>query len=213
MANNIKLTRIDDSNIGDHSYLVADDECYFLLEYTSGKGYSYGKANSLISNLKKKPSRSSAAELRYKSRAVDECAIHFRRSINLDWLAEATLVPVPPSKTESHLDYDNRITRICKGIATDLDVRELVIQTSSLTAAHEGLRHTVEDLLNVYEINEKLASPAPKKIAIFDDMLTAGAHYRAMCSILNQRFPGVRIVGFFAARRIFPNPFDEFDDV
>lgn len=214
MPENIKLTRIDGSNLSDHTFLTEDDECYFLLEYTPGKSYAYGKTNSLISNLKKKPSRSSAAELRYKRAAIDECSGHFSRTINMKWLADATLVPIPPSKIDGHADYDNRISQICHKIASDnsLDVRELVLQTVSLSAAHEGTRHSVEELLEVYKINETVCSPTPKNIAVFDDMLTAGSHYRAMHTILTKRFPGVRIVGFFVARRIIPNPFHELDD-
>lgn len=215
LSETIKLTRIDSSNLSDHSNLTEEDECYFLLEYTSGKNYAYGKTNSLITNLKKKPSRSSPAEIRYKKLAINQCSSHFSKAINMRWLADATLVPIPPSKINGHPDYDNRITQICQEIASAeaLDIRELVIQSKSLDASHEGNRHSVETLLNNYSIDESLSLPQPSKIAIFDDMLTAGSHYRAMHTILRQRFPGVRIVGFFVARRIFSNPFEVIDSL
>jgi hypothetical protein len=41
-------------------------------------------------------------------------------------------------------------------------------------------------------------------MAILDDVLTAGTHFRAMSIVLSQRFPGVPIVGLFIARRVFP---------
>jgi len=39
-------------------------------------------------------------------------------------------------------------------------------------------------------------------IGLFDDVLTTGAHYRAASAVLQQAFPGVRIIGVFIARRV-----------
>jgi len=38
---------------------------------------------------------------------------------------------------------------------------------------------------------------------------SAGTHFVAMKSILQHSFPRVALSGFFIARRVFPNPFDE----
>jgi hypothetical protein len=48
-------------------------------------------------------------------------------------------------------------------------------------------------------------------IGVFDDVLTVGRHYRAMHTVLSQRFPGVPITGIFIARTIHPNPFEDID--
>src|SRR3546814_7712175 len=56
------------------------------------------------------------------------------------------------------------------------DVRALVRQVASTTASHEagqGVRVTVEQLLELYSVNEAIASPAPQAIGIVDDVLTA----------------------------------------
>jgi hypothetical protein len=37
-----------------------------------------------------------------------------------------------------------------------------------------------------------------------DDVLTAGTHYVAVKTMLQRHYPGVPIVGFFVARRVFP---------
>jgi hypothetical protein len=134
-----KLTRIDESIISDHSKLTADDECYFWREYTSGRNYAFGPSNSLISNLKKKPRLCSPAEIGHKNRVIDECSRFFAGAVDMTWLKDATLVPIPPSKARGHPDFDDRMTRVCRGIrpSRSLDVRSLVIQTTSLEAAHE----------------------------------------------------------------------------
>lgn len=211
MPDAIRLTEIDASNIDLHTRLTADDRCLFLFEYTSGQDYTFSATNNLIINLKKKPG---APGQYYKNQAIARCTDYLRQTLNADWLKQATLVPVPPSKARGDPLYDNRMERVCRQIQPGADVRLLVHQTQSTAAAHEvqpGDRPTVEDLLAVYEINEQLAAPAPKVIGIVDDVLTAGTHYRAMQIRLAERFPGVPIFGLFIARRVFATT--ESDDL
>jgi predicted amidophosphoribosyltransferase len=207
-----RLRKIDDQSRPDHARLSAGDQCHFLYEYTSGKNYSFSATNSLIINLKKKPG---AGGYQYKARVIARSAQAFAQAINSKWLDGATLVPVPPSKAKGDSGYDDRMTRVCRQIRTGapaLDVREIVMQRTSLPSAHEGQRPSVEDLMRAYEIDGALCEPRPRWIGIFDDVLTAGTHFGAMKQKLSDRFPGVSIAGFFIARRVFPNPFDALDD-
>jgi predicted amidophosphoribosyltransferase len=202
-----RLLQIDASNIGDHARLLPTDACLYAYEYTSGRDYSFSQTNDLINNLKKKPSTSSAAAIRYKSGAIQTCSKLFASTLNEKWLDEATLVPIPGSKALGHPDYDDRMSQVLRGIRAKVDVRELLRQKTSTTAAHEvggGRRITVEELLADYEVVEALAALAPRQIGIFDDVLTAGTHYRAAHNVLSRRFPGVPITGLFVARRVFP---------
>ncbi len=115
-------------------------------------------------------------------------------------------MPIPPSKMRGDPDYDDRITQICCAIPAsfELDIRELVVQTESTGADHEsGTRRTTNELLAIYRIDEFVATPLPERIVIVGDVLTNGTHFRAMNTILANRFPNVPIVGFFVARRIF----------
>lgn len=203
----MQLSEIDDSNRDDHSRLTSADECYYFLEYTSGRDYSFSKANQIIANLKKKPSRRGLPEYQYKLQVIRQASATFKGALNPTWLERATLVPVPGSKARDHPEYDDRMERVCTGIQQGLDVRNLVIQTETIIAAHEageGQRPSVQDLLGIYEIDEGLSDPAPTSIAIFDDVLTAGTHFRAMQMVLQQRFPDADICGMFIARRVFP---------
>lgn len=135
----------------------------------------------------------------------------FGQAINAQWLTSATLVPVPPSKARADPEYDDRMLQICRSIPTQgftADIREVVIQTKSLPAAHEGDRPSIAELLAVYQIDDVQTQRPIQRIGIVDDVLTAGTHYCAMKSILRNRFPSIPIVGFFIARRVFSNPFD-----
>ena len=205
-----RFQRIDATHIAQHSFLTLEDECYFLFEYTSKMGFSFSATNNLISNLKKKPSESHRPGYHYKARAIRECSAALGPAINSKWLAEGgVLVPVPPSKAKGDPDYDERMLSICRGIVapTKVDVRELVTQSESIAAAHEsadGERPSVEQYLAIYSIAEEAATPTPTAIAVVDDVLTRGTHFRAMKLVLQARFPGVPVVGFFIARRVFP---------
>jgi hypothetical protein len=208
------LTQIDDTTRGDHTRLGASDTCLYLFEYTSRKRYDFSATNNLISNLKKKPSTSGTYAYRYKGVAIKECIDHLAGALRADWLAIGTLVPIPCSKVVGHPDYDDRVEQICRGIPGS-NVKSIVRQTQSTQASHEageGDRLTVEDLLSVYDIDESQCTPAPTSIAIVDDVLTGGTHYRAMHTILSGRFSGVPIFGIFIARRVFPDPLDETED-
>ena len=121
-----------------------------------------------------------------------------------------TFVPVPPSKAKDDELYDDRLTRMLNLIK--LDVREIVLQKHSTDAAHSSeVRPGPDEIQAMYEIAEELARPGPDMIAIVDDVLTTGAHYRAVLSVLSARFPGTKITGLFIARRV-PDTSD-FDDV
>lgn len=199
----VRLRQIDETNVADHYYLTPADDCFFLYEYTRGAGY-HGDANQLVFNLKKKKG---AGGYQYKAGAIARCAAEMSSALNTKWLQDAILVPTPPSKIKSDAGYDDRITKICNGIKSTVtvDVRELINQIESTDAVHEGNRLTPEQLKAIYEIDESLCSKNdPKYIGVVDDMLTAGAHFRAMKDKLQARFPTTKISGLFITRRIFP---------
>ena len=207
----IRLSKIDESNRGDHYHLNQDDECYYLFEYTSHKDFTFGFANNLISNLKKSVERRSRPEYRYKIRAIEDCARYLAATLNDDWLNVATLVPVPFSKNRQNPLYDDRLTAICRGMnglkPYAIDVRELVEQTISIQAAHENPenRPSLDDLRRIYRVDDSAANPTPRTIGIVDDVLTAATHFRAVKDVLATRFRGIPITGIFIARRVFPD--------
>ena len=59
-----------------------------------------------------------------------------------------------------------------------------------------------DELYQRYQIDQTLTEPVPRLIAVVDDVLTTGAHFKAMQRILNETFPGVPLIGLFLARRV-----------
>lgn len=216
---NPRLTKIDGQALIHHSFLTDDDICFYLWEYTSQKGYSYSYCNSLIKNLKKSPTfknsslQNEQAQYKYKLDAIRECAKALSEAISPDVLKSSTFVPVPCSKRIDDPEYDDRMEKICKhmGVA---DLRNLVVQTESKVASHisaSGKRPTISDLIEIYQLNEKLCrvGNVPKRIIIIDDVLTTGSHFKAMQTILQHHFPDAKIIGVFIARRIFDQAPDD----
>ena len=199
-----RFTKIDDLTRPDHWYLTADDMCYFIGEYTARKGYAYSTTNNLVLNFKKTMDRRGLPEWRYKGRAIGQAAVAFRTALGPRGVDALTFVPIPPSKAKGDPLYDDRLTRLLNSIRPQppLDVRELIVQTASTEAVH-GLedRPRPEQIEALYRIDEELAVDVKRSVAIVDDILTTGAHFRAAKSLLTDRFPDNEFIGLFLARR------------
>ena len=59
-----------------------------------------------------------------------------------------------------------------------------------------------DDLYANYEIDGALVDPKPRQMAVVDDVLTTGAHFKAMQRLLNEMYPDVPLAGIFIARRV-----------
>ena len=130
----------------------------------------------------------------------------FQESLPIEWLMTLTLVPIPPSKTKNDPLHDTRILDMLYMLQTriglKLDIRELIIQTESTPASHESdERPSPKELMGNWLINNEVAEPRPKKIALFDDLITTGAHFKAAQTIIKKRYDGVFVGGIFFARR------------
>lgn len=88
-----------------------------------------------------------------------------------------------------------------------------ILQRVSTVAVHDQEdRPRPEEIQANYAIDQTLLNPKPQNIALVDDVLTTGAHFRAACAVVKQVFPDVPIVGLFIARRV-PEAvdFEEFE--
>lgn len=210
-----RILEVDDLARRDHSYLTAEDKCYFYGEYTAREGHAYSETNQLIVNFKKSVDKRGRPEWYYKEKAITEAASIFRAAFKPGVFQQITLVPIPPSKAKTHPLYDDRMLRMLQAMCAGYqsDIRELVLQTDSMDASHTTDNRPPPDQLAAhYRIDETVSNPAPKTIALFDDVLTTGSHFKAVKQVLQTRFPGVPVVGFFIARRVPKSiDFDAFD--
>lgn len=119
-----------------------------------------------------------------------------------------TFVPVPCSKAIGDPEHDDRLTQLLirYGDHVSLDIREIVRQRQSMEKSKSmgGARHTTSDLCQAYYIDESIVTPEPRLAMIVDDVLTTGAHFKAVQSCLLGRFPGIKTCGLFLARTVYP---------
>lgn len=210
-----RLLKIDELIIDDHFYLDGEDDCYYFVEYTARKGYSFSEGNKLIYNLKKSVSYRGTPAWRYKEEAISHAGQMIKNSLlkELDTTV-CTLVSIPPSKTKDHDEYDDRTLRIiqqgCIGLQS-VDIRELLYCTESIHAAHESeLRPSVQKLEENLKIDEDLVDGVSGTVYLFDDVITTGAHFIACRNVLLKRFPNLRVVGIFVARRALQHDAEDY---
>ena len=208
-----RLTKIDEVLLQDHHHLERDDLCGFLGEYNPRGNLPFSKyiqkgINSLILNFKKPVDQLGKPSGRYyKARAINEISEMFLGAgadFNA-WLKQATLVPIPPSKSKDDPLYDNRMLQVLQKLNVDgsLDIRELVLQRRSTPASHRSVvRPSLAAIRRNYYINEQEAHGLGDSIGLFDDVVTTGAHFKAAKSLLTERFGDVTIYGIFVARRV-----------
>jgi hypothetical protein len=201
-----RLTRIDELTRGDHSFLEADDECLFFGDYSARKGFSYSATNGVIANFKRPVKHRGTPSWKYKILEIHSVATAFSTNIG-NAFRSITLIPVPPSKLKTDPEYDDRMMDMLRALRAPAgitpDVRELVIQTKPMPAAHDSQnRPPPSEWEKVYEIDETLVQNEPTWIGIVDDLLVTGCRFRAMSNLLKRRFPQVRITGLFIARRV-----------
>lgn len=149
--------------------------------------------------------RDNPHEWKHKKRAIRQVAAVFSAALGPEEIGRLTFVPVPPSKAKGDRLHDDRMMRMLRAMnsSSPPDVRELVVQTESTEPAHAiDPRPSPEQIASRYRIDDTLTEPAPDFLAIVDDVLTTGAHFRAMSSLLDARFPKARILGLFIARRV-----------
>lgn len=197
----MRLTIIDELTRGQHYHLDEDDRCFFFGEYTARQGHSFSETNNLILNFKKGVDKRGRAEWAYKKAAVRRIAGLVNSISDTDVL---TFVPVPPSKCPTDPAYDGRlidVLRLCQQTKPNIDFRELITQKVSMLASHAAEnRPTPEQIAQNYVFNHAAAAGLRNNIVIFDDVLTAGSHYKAMKSTIRQHIPDKAIIGVFIAR-------------
>ena len=208
------LSQIDDLTRPDHQYLTTADTVFYWGEYHIRMGYDHGPTNNLIINLKHSPQHRGTPRWPHKERAIQQVANHLRGRLTASGHA-FTVVPTPPSKIPGDPLYDDRMSRAALFAVqgTTSVARELVRQTAPYQASHaggDGHRITPEELMAIYEIADN-EQPPQGTVMVLDDVLTKGAHFRAMKDKITARFPGTDVIGLMVARAVHADPAADFD--
>lgn len=205
----LMLTALDAPNRLDHAFLAASDRCSFLAPYRPGASCNREGCNQLIRNFKCEPSvaRHNPQRRRHKQLAIVTLAHWLRAALTQEEAERCTWVPIPPSKRRGDPDFDDRLTRTLSLAfdAYDVDVRSLLQQVHSTVPDHAGASRVsagaLYDNLRL-DVPVLSARPVRAQIALFDDVLTSGKHYKCCQRRLREALPSTPIAGVFLARRV-----------
>jgi hypothetical protein len=200
------LTRLDEAHRADHIYLTQSDRCAYLAQYRGGD--RDGICNQLVRNFKCAPSaaRGDPRRAHYKRQATVTLAAWLRAAVPRVRAERCTWVPIPPSKQPADPDFDDRLTRILRLAFSgyDVDLRALLYQTSSTPRDHaRRLRLSERALLEALRFDHAALGTRPIRgvIALFDDVLTSGKHYKCCERRIREALPEAPVVGVFLMRR------------
>jgi hypothetical protein len=202
------LTRLDEARRADHIYLAQSDRCAYLAQYCAGGGNRGGMCNQLLRNFKCAPSvaRRDARRAHYKRQATATLAAWLRAAVPREKAERCTWVPVPPSKQPGDPDFDDRLSRILRLAFSgyDIDVRDLLYQACSTPGDHASrLRLPEQALLETLRFDPAALGSGPIRgiVALFDDVLTSGKHYKCCQKRIREALPHAPVVGVFLMRR------------
>lgn len=208
MMEKLTLIKLDEIVLQQHIDLESTDHCRYWRVYTANEKFSFSETNQLIKNFKISPQEKH--RLHYKKTAIEQIAQELMQVIPSHLIYQNyTFIPVPPSKPIGHPEYDDRLVQVLKRVQQekrDLDFRLLVEQLQPISAAHTvppEQRPNIQELYQLYAFNSPLKLPIPKKIVIFDDVLTKGTHFKAMQKVLIHQYPNVPVVGLFIALSVY----------
>ena len=208
-----RLVKIDETQRGDHSYLTAADECYFLGEYQPRAGFQSGDVNNLISNFKKPVDRRGRAEWHWKEQAILRVGRLVASAFKADRLGDITFVPMPPSRVATDPMYDDRMARALLSVP-QLEVRQALVMRESARAHHEyapGEARPTPDVLYPLMSFDTDMLPLRQVVVLVDDVLTNGTHFVAAKRHVLEHCPDARVLGMFIGRRKVRDPLEDFE--
>lgn len=199
-----RLRTLDELIRGDHYYLEADDDCFFIWEW-DGAPYAESAVTNLIGNLQREERFRGTGAWHYRDIAVNHAADALGATIPARWRTSATFVPVPPSKIKGDARHSTRLRTMLRRVSPPLaDIREMVLQVKNTQSREKNI--PPEERAENWCVDRGLLRPKPARLIVIDDLLTGGSHFAGMKIILGRHFPDVPVSGVFLARRLLADP-------
>jgi hypothetical protein len=184
------------------SCLLDDDECWYARNFLSGGGYSASQDNNVIFNLKIDPShQSNPWRWRYRIEAVEQFAYELGELLPVAENGVWTLAPMPTSKPRDADGYNDRldcVLQLLNDKRDDIEVIDAVRRKTEIrSASRSGTnRPTIKEHIETLESTGE----ANGRVILVDDVITAGATFRACSNVLKRADPGLKVEGAFWAK-------------
>lgn len=127
------------------------------------------------------------------------------KDFNLDIdINQIALVPIPASRAHDDPLYDDRVEKAATMAARAAECTYCCLVKTDVNriASHHGGSRDINAIRETVSLYESL--PEHIKVAlIVDDIITKGAHYKAVQSIVNERYPGIFVAGVMLGRATY----------
>ncbi len=186
-------------------YIKPDDVWIYAKEYKSGTGYEGGPVNSLVLNLKKSPSKKNTPEWPHRENAVRQFKEDVTPLLKINPKG-GVLTAVPSSKTKNHPEYNNRFEDLFREILKSLPPGWLVewpVEIKKTEKSSHLSRERNPEILKKNYIWKGFKNKEPKILCVFDDVITTGAHLRAMSDFLRENGYKGKIIGICWAKTVW----------
>lgn len=190
-------------------YIEETDFCIYARDYISGKNYNYCETNQLISNFKKSGlKKDKKNEWMYRNRAIEQFKLEiqqlfkqlFKKPDSKNKLKIITAIP--SSKKKNEPEYNNRFedlfNKLRKSDSSLIEAWPVEIK-KTIQASHRGGERNPEYIKENY-VWKGFKKRLPKILFVFDDIITTGAHFRAMSDFLRDNKYKGHIIGIIWAR-------------
>jgi len=204
----LQWRRIDRRIESTPSKLSLDDICFYYRDYIEG-GHKASDSNQLVCNFKIEPhiENENPSRWAYKQLAVEQCIqdykMFFNRFFAQNPAISVGLIPIPPSKGKSSIEYDNRMVRVAKCLEKGylgITVCDVLDTNSLLLPAHLGGTREISEIKDCLSI-ELYSFDTYGVVFVLDDMITSGAHYVACKELLKEYHPNINVAGLFWSRK------------
>lgn len=179
----------------EHKLLNEKDSCFVLGHYAPKRGLEYSETNRLVLKMKENDEQ-----------AIKEVAQKFKIAIDEQNLTRMLFVPVPPSQVNP--EQKDRIEKMLSEIE-GLKFKKCIRQIKSTIPNHRSGTNRISrsELKDIYVIDWNDMEDV-KEIAIVDDVVTKGTHFKAISEKIKEKNPEVSIIGLFVARTMLWHEFD-----
>ena len=193
---------------GQLPHIKKHDFWVYAREYVSNTGYQGGPTNSLILNFKKSPSKNNTSEWQHREDAVKQ----FKEDIEvclffsaLVPISQVALTSVPSSKKKDHPEYDDRFEDLFKEFLKSHPqwIVEWPVEIKENIKPSHKSREKNPDILRENYLWKGFRNKEPEILCICDDIITTGAHLRAMSDFLIENNYKGQIIGICWAKTVW----------
>lgn len=204
---------VDESDWLENISRKSDFKLYYARIYPPGEGFKYSDTNNYILNLKISPSEKN--RIQHKNQAIDLFSQEVSEFLidklpSNDSPLDLVLVPIPPSKSPSDDNYDDRMLTVARKISQRVPQVRYADLLSTIQSkksfSKSGNTRDTRQILDNLQVNEILLDSTlhqNSKCVLIDDVLTSGAHFVAAQEKLFQYSINVR-AGIFWAKSQYP---------